>query len=90
MSTFDLYSQEEPVMEVEAAPIVKVSSTGTVQLINKMPVGIDITLLDGTNLSLGPNVKGLSVNISRPILRKLLPSYINRLISKGELKKINC
>lgn len=89
MSTFDVYVANEQVSEpVSATPIAEPS--GMVQLINKMSNGIDITLQDGTNVRIGPKVRGLSINKSRPILKKLIPAYVNTLISKGELKRIDC
>jgi len=63
------------------------STIGKVQIENMLPVEIDITLTDGTNLSLTPREKGKS-NRSDWVLRKLLPSYLNKLVAKGDIKII--
>lgn len=63
------------------------ANDGRVQIENRLPVEIDITLTDGTNLSLTPREKGKD-NLSEPVLRKLLPHYLNKMVAKGDIRII--
>jgi hypothetical protein len=76
--------------QVYEAPPVPVGMPGLIRLENRTSVEIDVTLTDGTNVRMWPKIKGKAQNISEPFLRKLLPSYINKLVSKGDIKIINC
>lgn len=70
-------------------PIYPEGLPGLIQLENRTSVEVDVTLTDGTNVRMWPRQKGTTAHISRPFLRKLLPAYINKLVSKGDIKIIN-
>jgi hypothetical protein len=93
MANFD-YLDTEPITVAEptTAEVVQetVTPSGKVQIVNKMSSAIDITLLDGSNLHVGPQVRGLNINKSRPVMKKHLPSYIKRMVSKKEIVIVNC
>lgn len=60
---------------------------GLVRVRNKTAQELDITLTDGKNLRVGPKKKGSTQNVSRPVLRKLLPvKPINKLVSRGHIE----
>jgi hypothetical protein len=58
--------------------------TGYVYIEDIKTGGIDITLTNGANLRVPKNGK------SKPVLRKLVPDYINKLEKDKELKIVNC
>lgn len=76
--------------EVYDAPPIPEGLPGLIQLENRTSVELDVTLTDGTNVRMWPKQKGKQAHISRPFLRKLLPAYINKLVSKGDVKIVNC
>lgn len=87
MSTFEDYTNVEgqvvePVAVESGAKAAKV--LGLICIQDVKTGGIDITLTNGTNCRVPKNGK------SRPVLRKLVPGYINRLVANRELKIINC
>ncbi len=87
MSTFEDYTNVEgqvvePVAVGSGAKAAKV--LGLICIQDVKTGGIDITLTNGANCRVPKNGK------SRPILRKLVPGYVNRLAADGELKIINC
>ena len=74
-----------------SAPVAAISpvnevTPGTVVIENLVSVEVDITLTDGTNLHLMPAQSGKGLSKSRPIPRKLIPAYVKRLTTKGDLK----
>lgn len=73
----------------EEIPSFQEGFPGLIQLENKTSVELDVTLTDGTNVRMWPRQKGSTNHVSRPFLRKLLPTYINKLVSKGDVKIIN-
>ena len=86
MSTFEDYTNVEgQVVEPVAESGAKATKVlGLISIQDLKTGGIDITLTNGTNCRVPKNGR------SRPVLRKLVPSYINRLVANGELKIINC
>lgn len=79
MATFD----EIPVVEQPVVTPTEAKSTvlpGTVRIENKLPIELDITLNDGSNLSVGIKQR------SRALARKLLPPYLNKMAAKGDIK----
>lgn len=59
---------------------------GTVRIMNLSPYTRDITLNDGTNVRLGPFARTGLRHVSGPILKKLLPPPVKKMVKRRELK----
>jgi hypothetical protein len=59
---------------------------GTVRLVNLRPEERDITLTNGANLHLWPHALHGERHKSAPVLRKLLPPVVQKMIRRGEIR----
>ncbi len=78
-TTFEVYQPSE----------LPVGFPGLIKLENRTSVEIDVTLTDGTNIRMWPKQKKKQAHFSKPFLRKLLPEYINKLVSKGDVRIVD-
>jgi|GEM_PF-3528968 hypothetical protein len=62
---------------------------GEVYVLNKTSAPLDITLVDGRNLRVGPYTRGGGHNKSDIIPKKLLPPYVKRLEAQGSIRIID-
>lgn len=62
--------------------------TGKVRVVNLRPEPRDITLVNGTNLRLGPRIKDNDRHISEPISKRLLPPPVEGMIKRKEIKLV--
>lgn len=66
--------------------MAETQSSGLVRIINLEASAKDITLVDGTNVRLGPHVRGGGGNVSEPILKKLLPPALKGMVTRRWIK----
>ena len=62
--------------------------TGKVRVMNLRPEARDITLVNGTNLRLGPRIKDSDRHISEPISKRLLPPPVEDMVKRKEIRLI--
>jgi hypothetical protein len=59
---------------------------GTVRLVNLTSSERDVTLTDGRNLHMTPWSRTGTGHKSSPVLRKLLPPVVRKMVARGEIR----